>query len=95
MIFHQGDRGELVYVIESGAVEIDRQLADGGRERLATLAAGDYLGELGPLLGFPRSATAMASTDVRLIAYSVQDFREQALGKAQGAVADGVGGAAV
>jgi putative ABC transport system ATP-binding protein len=91
VIFEQGERGELVYVIESGTVEIDRQLADGGRERLATLTAGDYFGELGPLLGFPRSATAIATTDARLMAYSVQDFREQVLGKAQGAVANGLG----
>jgi putative ABC transport system ATP-binding protein len=90
IIFNQGDRGELVYVIESGTVEIHRQLADGGQEHLASLSAGDYFGELGPLLGFPRSASARAGTDVRLVAYSVQDFREQVLGKGRGAVADGV-----
>jgi putative ABC transport system ATP-binding protein len=84
-IFRQGDRGELVYVIESCTFEIDRQLAGGGRELLATLGAGDYFGELGPLLGFPRSATAVAASDVRLMAYSVHDFREQVLGGARGA----------
>jgi putative ABC transport system ATP-binding protein len=84
VIFEQGTRGELVYVIESGTVEIDRRLADGGREVLATLDAGDYFGELGPLLGFPRSATAIAASDVALTAYSVQDFREQVLGAANG-----------
>jgi putative ABC transport system ATP-binding protein len=84
VIFEQGSRGELVYVIEEGTVEIDRRLADGGREVLATLDAGDYFGELGPLLGFPRSATAVAASDVALTAYSVQDFREQVLGAANG-----------
>ncbi len=80
VIFEQGTRGELVYVIDSGSVEIHRDLADGGQEHLATLGAGDYFGELGPLLGFPRSATAVAGTAVELTAYSVQDFREQVLG---------------
>ena len=79
VIFEQGSRGELVYVIESGTVEIDRQRADGTREKLATMGAGEYFGELGPLLGFPRSATAIAATDTTLVGYSVQDFREQVL----------------
>ena len=50
---------------------------------LATLGVGEYFGELGPLLGFPRSATAVAETPVSLVAYSVQDFREQVLGDAR------------
>jgi len=78
-IFEQGERGELVYVIEAGQVHIERSLAGGDVEQLASLGPGDYFGELGPLLGFPRSATARAATDVRLTAYNVQDFREQVL----------------
>jgi putative ABC transport system ATP-binding protein len=79
-IFEQGARGELVYVIETGRVEILRQNADGGEEHLAELGPGEYFGELGPLLGFPRSATARAVTPMRLIAYNVRDFREQVIG---------------
>lgn len=83
VVFEQGARGELVYVIRSGTVEIIRQLADGGVEQLANLGPDDYFGELGPLLGFPRSATARATSDLQLMAYSVQDFREQVLGSAR------------
>jgi len=78
-IFEQGDRSELVYVIDEGQVAIERTLADGAVEPLATLGPGDYFGELGPLLGFPRSATARAAGEVRLTAYNVRDFREQVL----------------
>lgn len=78
-IFEQGSRGELVYVIEAGTVAIVRRKAGGGTESLVSLGTGEYFGELGPLLGFPRSATALADTDVRLTAYNVQDFREQVL----------------
>ena len=49
-------------------------------ELLAELGPGEYFGELGPLLGFPRSATARALTSVRLMAYNVHDFREQVVG---------------
>ncbi len=52
-MFEQGDRGELVYVIEAGTVVIERRHSDGTDEELARLGIGEYFGELGPLLGFP------------------------------------------
>ena len=79
-IFEQGDRPDLVYVVEEGDVEIVRVLADGGEQRLAMIPPGQYFGELGPLLGFPRSASARAATDVRLTAYGPQSFRRSVLG---------------
>lgn len=78
-IFHQGSMGHLVYVIRSGSVDIVRELAEGGREHLNTLPEGHYFGELGALLGFPRSASAIARTDVALLAYGVTDFRTHVL----------------
>jgi putative ABC transport system ATP-binding protein len=85
VVFEQSTRGELVYVIEEGRVEILRRRADGTAEPLAELGSGDYFGELGPLLGFPRSATARAITPLRLMAYNVHDFREQVVGSTVGA----------
>ena len=76
-IFEQGSRGELVYLVESGAVEIVRQKVDGSVEQLAVIGPGEYFGELGPLMGFPRSATAVASRPCRLRACSVRDFRAE------------------
>jgi len=52
-IFEQGDRGQLVYLVEQGEVDIVRVRADGGEEPVAAVTAGYYFGELGPLLGFP------------------------------------------
>ena len=78
-IFEQGGRGELVYVIEQGEVDINRVHVDGSEERLTTLGPGRYFGELSPLLGFPRSASARAHSDVVLTAYSAQEFRRQVL----------------
>lgn len=80
VIFRQGTAGKLVYVIEEGEIDIQRELADGGREHLNTLGKGQYFGELGAMLGFPRSATAEARTDVVLTAYGVRDFRSQVMG---------------
>ncbi len=78
-IFNQGDRSDLVYVIESGEVDVIRVLADGGEEHLTTVGPGHYVGELGPMLGFPRSATVRARTDVELTAFGVRQFRRRVL----------------
>jgi len=60
-IFHQGDPGDSLYVIESGAVKIvlpDPEGEDGAI--IATLGAGDFFGELALLDGAEHSATAVA-----------------------------------
>ena len=74
-VFEQGDRSDLVYVIEEGEVEIVRVRDDGGEERLASLGAGRYFGELGPLFGLRRSATARAVTHAVVTGYPVRKFR--------------------
>jgi putative ABC transport system ATP-binding protein len=74
-LFRQGDPSDLVYVVNSGEMELFRELADGGEEPIAILAEGGYFGELGPMLNLPRSATARAVGGCTLTAYSVQMFR--------------------
>ncbi len=78
-VFEQGDRADMVYTIISGEIAIVRVLADGGERELARLGPGQYFGELGPFLGFPRSASARAVTDVVLDAHVPATFREQLL----------------
>jgi putative ABC transport system ATP-binding protein len=77
VVFRQEDPPDYVYVIGSGEVEIVRELIDGGTERLALLGPGQYFGELGAMLGFPRSATARAHTDAVLTAMPPHEFRQQ------------------
>jgi len=78
-VFEQGDRAELVYRIVAGEIDILRVLADGAMQPLNRLGPGQYFGELGPLLGFPRSASARARTDVRLLAMDAREFRRRVL----------------
>jgi putative ABC transport system ATP-binding protein len=77
VLFEQGDRGNLVYVVEEGEMEIYRIRADGAEESVAMIAAGNYLGELGPMLNLPRSASARAHTKCRLTSYPLRAFRQQ------------------
>ncbi len=75
LLFDQGDDSDLVYVVDSGEVEIFRLRADGTEEHLTMVQAGSYFGELGPLFNLPRSAAARAVTDSHLIGYSPRLFR--------------------
>jgi putative ABC transport system ATP-binding protein len=74
LIFTQGERSDLVYVIERGDVQIFRADARGAEETLATHGPGDYFGELGPLLGLQRSASARAMTPTVLTGYGPREF---------------------
>ena len=76
VIFEQGDRSDLVYTIEDGEIEIVRHRADGAEEILAVLGPGRYFGELGPLFGLQRSATARAVGSAVLTGYGARDFRD-------------------
>ncbi|MEX1005381.1 MAG: ATP-binding cassette domain-containing protein [Acidimicrobiia bacterium] len=80
VIFEQGDQPRLVYVIESGEVEVFRRLADGAETRLTTLTAGKYFGELGALMGTPRAASVRTLSESRFVAYGPSEFRKEFLG---------------
>jgi CRP-like cAMP-binding protein/ribonuclease BN (tRNA processing enzyme) len=68
-IVTQGTRGDSFYIIVYGTVQI---VKDG--VPLKRYRAGDYFGEMAILLDQPRSADAVAMTDVDLIAIDRNDF---------------------
>lgn len=76
-LFEQGDAPDLIYVIEEGSFEVVRTDPGGEAVVLATLGSGDYVGEMGPLFGLPRSATVRAVEAGRVIGHSPKSFREQ------------------
>lgn len=75
LLFRQGSRGNEIFVLESGRVEVFRELTKGREEMLATYGPGEYFGELGPLLGFPRAATARATEPSTCTVYTVPEFK--------------------
>jgi putative ABC transport system ATP-binding protein len=75
LVFGQGDRSDLVYVVRAGGVRIFRERADGTEEHLTDIGAGGYFGELGPLLDLPRSASARATSPTELVGLGAQQFR--------------------
>ena len=71
VIFREGHIAEELYVIKSGTVEIH-----GGQRVLAILKEGDFFGEMALIDPAPRSASAIAVTDVQLIPISEKQFIE-------------------
>jgi putative ABC transport system ATP-binding protein len=77
VLFRQGEPGDLVYDVEEGEVDLVRALAGGGEELLDRYGPGRYFGELAPLFGLQRSATARAHTRAVVTGSPVSDFRNR------------------
>ncbi len=81
VVFCQGDDANEMYFIVSGMVEILHHDAGEAQKeavdkRLAVLEKGDIFGELGILLDKPRTADAVAVSDVRVYKITKSDFDE-------------------
>lgn len=62
----QGDPGDCMYVIQAGQVSVVVRSADGKAIPVATLKAGDLIGEMTLVDDAPRSADCVAASVVRL-----------------------------
>ncbi|MFH1726417.1 MAG: cyclic nucleotide-binding domain-containing protein [Elusimicrobiota bacterium] len=62
-IFRKGDKGDRLYLLDSGEVEIVRGHRQGDT-KIARLGEGDAFGEMALLTGEPRTATVRAMQDV-------------------------------
>lgn len=73
-IFNEGEEGSVMYIIESGTVEILRRAR--GNKPLAELESGDFFGEMAILEDQPRFAAARAQTAVRLLRIERAQFAD-------------------
>jgi uncharacterized membrane protein len=73
-LFWIGDRGEELFVVLSGRIEITYPDEAGREVILAVLGRGDFLGEVSLLDGGPRTATVRAQTDVSLLSLDREAF---------------------
>lgn len=69
VIFREGDPAQELFVVQSGEVEIRR-----GNRHLETLTQYGIFGEMALIDSSPRSATAVAMTDVKLVAVGEKQF---------------------
>ena len=67
-LFKEGDDGDHLYVVSSGKVKLGTKSVDGRENLLMILGPGDMFGELSLFDSGPRTATAIAVTDSKLLA---------------------------
>ncbi len=76
-IFSEGDSGESLFIIVDGTVEIALDLESDSKERaeLREFSSGEYFGEMALIDDKPRSASAVAVTDVKMFCLDKNDFQ--------------------
>jgi len=65
-IFREGDRGDGLYVVRSGRVEISGSVDSGARLVFSEVGPGEVFGEMAVVENQPRSAWAVAREDTRV-----------------------------
>jgi len=75
-IFHQGDPGQVLYLIQTGQVRIFVTGDEGQETSVNICGPGDIFGELAVIDGLPRSASAVAMEATVMLTLSRELFRE-------------------
>jgi CRP-like cAMP-binding protein len=76
VLFHQGDPGDSLFIVMSGAVKILLPSEEGDEAILVTMRQGAFFGELALLDGAPRSATAVALEPTETLVLPRDRFRQ-------------------
>ncbi|MBE2223468.1 MAG: Crp/Fnr family transcriptional regulator [Anaerolineae bacterium] len=77
IIFHEGDSGQLLYLVKAGSVRIFVNGLDGSETSVILVGSvGQMFGELAVIDGLPRSATAVAMTPTILCTLTRETFRQ-------------------
>ncbi len=75
-IFAEGSTGKEFYIVASGSVAINKNIAGGRKRNLSNLIQGDILGELSLFDSQPRSADAEVIEDAEVVVFSNDEFRQ-------------------
>lgn len=73
VLFREGERGNVMFVVQAGEVELRRMVGTAERV-MAVVAAGQFFGEMAILKDRPRSATAVVRHDARLLVIGATTF---------------------
>ena len=76
LIVKQGDAGDALYVVQSGAVEVVLENGGSGLESLAVLGSNECFGEMALFTGEQRSATVRAFVDSAVLRLSKEDWED-------------------
>src|SRR5947207_12189482 len=74
ILFHAGEPGEVLFIVRSGSIELFIKDTAGQKIVLTGAEEGDLFGELSLLDSGPRTATAVALTEVELLVLDRDDL---------------------
>ena len=74
-VFQEGDKGDSMYVVSEGEVQIHRSSSN-GQVVLATLCVGDFFGEMAIVQNSKRTATATAMCDTNLMEVPASELED-------------------
>ena len=75
VVFREGDRGDWLYVVLDGEVEISRSIPGGGDTPITRLGRGECFGQIALVSDRPRSATVRSVTALDLLAVDRDAFQ--------------------
>lgn len=79
ILFNQGDPGDSAFLVQKGAIRIERITEDGKSVLLALLGPGELLGEMALITGHPRNAHAVAHVETELLMIRRDTFNEHVM----------------
>lgn len=85
VVFREGELGSEMYVVHSGEVRISRTVRE-VQKVLAILGPGEFFGEMAIISSRPRTATAEALTDLRVLVVDAKTFESMVRNSAEIAV---------
>jgi NADH dehydrogenase len=75
VVFREGDRGDWLYIVVDGEVEVLRQVPGQGEVALRRLGAGECFGEIALVSDRPRTATVRATAAADVLAVDREAFQ--------------------
>ena len=75
IVFREGDRGDWLYVVVDGEVEVVKEVPGRGQALLRRLGPGECFGEIALVSDRARSATVRSVTGVNLLAVDREAFQ--------------------
>lgn len=75
-LFHKGEKGDSLFIINSGWVKVVTEDAQGSEVILNQVGAGEIIGEMALLDNEPRSAGVVALTETNVLELKRDDFME-------------------
>ncbi len=79
IIFREGDLGDMMYILQDGLVDLKKKVEKGEVVLKTISKPSEFFGEMALIDGRPRSASAVAAAETRVIAIDGKSFERMIL----------------